>query len=193
MNAALAQLGRPQRTPAECRAMIGYGLHQFAEAALGPEHVDLTDVLVRRMVAYYLDHCLLKTTAYGGMNDTIETLSQRGVRLAVLTNKNQTPAEIITRHYFGDVPFDPIVGAADGRTTKPDPTTTLDILSQWNLAANEVLFVGDSETDVQTALNAGIRPIGCLWGFRSKNQLTAAGAEVLIDHPRQILDYLESY
>ena len=190
MNAALMQLGRPGRSSEECREMIGYGLRKFAEYALGPEHAELTDELVGRMAAYYLDHCLLKTTAYDGMNETIETLSRQGIRLAVLTNKNQRPSEIICRHYFGADTFDPIVGAIEGRKTKPDPTTTLDILSQWNLGADDVLFVGDSETDIQTALNAGIRSIGCVWGFRGRDQLNAAGADILIDHPRQILDYL---
>ena len=190
MNAALAQLGRPPHTSEQCRTMIGYGLHTFAEKALGPDHADQTDDLVERMATYYLDHCLVKTIVYEGMFDTIETLSEQGLKLAVLTNKNQKPAEIVTCHYFGHDAFDPIVGAAEGRKTKPDPTATLDILNQWNLSTSDVLFVGDSETDVQTARNAGIRSIGCLWGFRSKEQLTEAGVDILIEHPRQILDYL---
>ena len=93
-------------------------------------------------------------------------------------------------NYFGEQTFDPMVGADHGRKTKPDPTMALDILAQWNLNPAEVLFVGDSETDVQTALNAGLQCIGCLWGFRSKEQLIAAGADVLIDHPRQLMDSL---
>jgi phosphoglycolate phosphatase len=190
MNAALAQLGRPQHTPESCRTMIGYGLRTFAEQALGPDHVGLTDELMQRMVTYYLNHCLIKTSAYEGMKETIRALSQQGIQLAVLTNKNQTPAEIISRHYFGTDVFDPVVGAADERKSKPDPTTTLDILNQWDLGKNEVLFVGDSETDVQTAINAGLRCIGCLWGFRSKEQLREAGTEILIEHPRQILNYM---
>ena len=188
MNAALAQLGRPQHAPEQCRTMIGYGLHTFAEKALGPDHADLADDLVERMAAYYLDHCLIKTTAYDGMTETIERVSKQGLKLAVLTNKNQQPSEIITRHYFGDAVFDPIVGAAVDRKTKPDPTMALDILSQWNLGAGEVLFVGDSETDVQTAINAGLRCIGCVWGFRGEAGLREAGADILIDHPRQILE-----
>ena len=189
MNAALMQLGRPVRSQDECRAMIGHGLHKFAEGALGAEHVQLADALMTRMVDYYKDHCLLKTTVYPGVEEAIETLLGRGVRLAVLTNKNQASAEVITRHYFGDA-FDPIVGAADGRKVKPDPQTTLDIIKDWGLAADEVLFVGDSEADVQTAINAGVRCLACQWGFRSKDQLVEAGAEILIQQPRQILEFV---
>jgi phosphoglycolate phosphatase len=190
MNAALAQLGRPQRSPEACRKMIGYGLRRFAEQALGPEAIELTDELVTRMVEHYRDHCLEKTAPYEGMQDLIATLARQGIRLAVLTNKNQAPAAVITRHYFGTETFDPIVGAEEGRKVKPDPTTALDILNVWNLRADEVLFVGDGETDVQTAQNAGVRCIGCEWGFRSREQLTEAGADILIQHPGEILDYL---
>jgi phosphoglycolate phosphatase len=122
------------------------------------------------------------------MKQTVHVLSQRGFQLAVLTNKNQAPAEVISQHYFGHNTFDPIIGAAEGRTPKPDPTTTLEILQQWNLSPDEVLFVGDSETDVQTSINAGVCPVGCLWGFRSRDQLIEAGATILIHHPRELLN-----
>lgn len=191
MNAALAQLGRPARSPAECRAMIGHGLHTFAERALGEGHTHLTDALVTRMVEYYRDHCLLKTTAYDGMTEAITALRQRRIRLAVLTNKNQEPAEVISRHFFGADTFEPIVGAMPGRAAKPDPRTTLRILRQWKLEANEVAFVGDSEADVRTAIAAGVRCIACQWGFRSRRQLLAAGAHILIQRPAQILDHID--
>ena len=191
MNAALTQMARPARTAAECRAMIGHGLPVFAERALGAGHTRLADALVERMVDYYRDHCLLKTTAYDDMQETIAALRSRRVRLAVLTNKNQAPAEVISRHYFGDDTFDPILGAAPGRAVKPDPQTTLQILRQWKLEAAEVAFVGDSETDVQTALAAGIRCIACQWGFRSREQLLQAGAQILIRRPAQILDHID--
>lgn len=191
MNAALAQLGRSARSAAECREMIGHGLRTFAERALGDGQSHLTDDLVTRMVDYYRDHCLLKTTAYDGMKEVLAVLRQRRVRLAVLTNKNQAPAEVISRHYFGDDAFDPIVGAAVGRPVKPDPATTLQILRQWKLDADEAVFVGDSETDVQTAMAAGVRCIACEWGFRSREQLLCAGAEILIQQPLQILNHID--
>ncbi len=190
MNAALAQLGRPMQSRNQCRAMIGHGLHQFAERALGGEHVQLADELVLRVVDYYKDHCLLKTAPYPGMEELIQTLVKKDIRLAVLTNKNQVPAEAISRRYFGNDTFDPIVGAVDGRKAKPDPQTTLDILQLWGLSADEVLFVGDSEADVQTAIHANVKCLACEWGFRSGDQLRQAGANVLIQRPEQILDLL---
>ena len=170
--------------------MIGHGLQIFAARALGPEREELTDELVRTMVAYYQDHCLEKTRVYEGLDAVIAELAGRGVRLAVLTNKNQAPAEKITRHYFGETVFDPIVGAAPERTPKPDPQTTLEILRIWSLTSDEVLFVGDSEPDMQTAKAAGLKAVGCEWGFRSPEVLTEAGADVLVTAPQQILDLL---
>lgn len=190
MNAALAQLNRPTVSREQCREMIGYGLRKFAELALGPDHAEHADALVARMVAVYREHCLDKTVVYDGMADVIATLSDRGIRLAVLTNKNQSPAETITHHYFGADTFDIIVGAVDGRPAKPDPQTTLNILRRWNLGTDAVLFVGDSETDIRTARAAGVRGVGCEWGFRTKAQLLDAGADILIQHPAQILNQL---
>jgi len=191
MNAALAQVGRPARSAAECRQMIGHGLPAFAERALGAGYSHLTNALLTRMVDYYRDHCRLKTTAYDGMQEAMAALRRRRIRLAVLTNKNQAPAEVISGHYFGADTFDPIIGAAPGRPPKPDPQTTLEILRQWKLNANEVAFVGDSEADVQTAIAAGVRCIACQWGFRSPQQLLGAGAHILIARPAQILDHID--
>jgi len=185
MNAALSRLGFPARSTDECRQMIGFGLRRFAEKALGDEHTGLTDALMSCMVDHYKDHCLLKTAPYPDMESVVKTLSEKGFRLAVMTNKNQAPSEQITRHFFGCA-FDPIRGATGSRKVKPNPQTTLDILDGWGLEKHEAVFVGDSEIDVQTAANAGIRCVACQWGFRSRDQLLSAGAETIICRPEQL-------
>ena len=188
MNAALTRCGCPVRTPIECRQMIGSGVRMFAQRALPDDKKHLTDELFTKMIAYYHDHCLSKTKVYDGIKEVLTVLSERGIRLAVLTNKHQNPTDLIVRHYFGDETFAPVVGVVEGRKVKPDPTSTLEIIDDWGLKPDDVLYVGDSDVDIQTAKNAQIRCLGCLWGFRSKEQLIAAGAETLIEHPRQILD-----
>jgi phosphoglycolate phosphatase len=107
----------------------------------------------------------------------------------VLTNKNQKPAELVVRHFWGDDHFDPVVGFCEGRKVKPEPESTLAIIMQWHLAASEVIFFGDSEVDIQTAHAAGVKSVGCEWGFRVREQLLAAGADLLIQKPIQILDF----
>lgn len=188
MNAGLAALGCATRTPDECRQMIGNGLTKFAERAIGQQNVALRDRLLDAMKTHYRFNCLNKTHPYDGMPEVIETLRQKGLRLAVLTNKNQDPAEVITRHYFGDEAFDPVIGYAPDRPVKPNPQGVSDILRRWQLQPDEVILAGDSETDAETAANAKIRFIGCQWGFRTRKQLIEAGANILIDKPGRILD-----
>ena len=187
MNYGLRRFGCPERSRDDCRDMIGSGILKFAESALGPEYKHLAESLVEVMIEHYRDHCLVKTVPYPGFPDVLRTLHQMNIRLAILTNKNQQPAEVITRHFFGDI-FATIIGAKNGQKPKPDPQAALKILELWNLEPQEVLFVGDSEADIQTAEAANVRCVACEWGFRSKTQLLAAGAKMFIQHPKQILD-----
>lgn len=192
MNVGLASIGCATRRPDECRQMIGNGLTKFAERAIGPENVAQRDRLIERMKAHYRTHCCDKTRPYDGMPEVITALRQRNVRLAVLTNKNQEPSDAILRHYFGDDVFSPIIGYAPGRAVKPAPEGVIEILKAWGLPASEVVLGGDSETDAETAANAGIGFIGCVWGFRSRQQLVDAGATEVIDRPSQILECLDA-
>jgi phosphoglycolate phosphatase len=142
------------------------------------------------MVAYYQGHCLNKTSVYDGLMEVIGQMVKQGVRIAVLTNKNQLPTDLIVDHYFGAGTFAPVIGVSEGVKVKPDPTSVLKIIDDWGLSRDEVVYVGDSDVDIETAENAGIRCLACLWGFRSKEQLIAAGARILIERPEEILDYL---
>lgn len=190
MNYGLSRLGCPARRREECRRMIGNGLTKFAERALPENRRNLRDELLKIMVAHYQQHCLVETAPYKGISDVVEALRDKGIRLAVLTNKNQKPAELIIKRFWGEGIFDPVVGICEGRKVKPEPESTLEILEQWQLDASEVIFIGDSEVDIQTVHAAGVTGVGCEWGFRDKEQLLVAGAKILIQKPIQILDFL---
>ena len=189
MNYALTKLGCAGRNRDECRQMIGNGLTKFAERALPRDRMDLHGELLEIMVSHYQHHCLVKTAPYEGIRDVVRTLQDKEIRMAVLTNKNQKPAEAIIEHFWDNETFNPVVGMCDGRKVKPDPESTLEILGQWQLTASEVIFIGDSEVDIQTAISAGVTSAGCEWGFRDKEQLLAAGADTLIQKSIQILDF----
>lgn len=190
MNFALNELGCPARSAEDCRQMIGRGLRRFAYDALPDDKKDLCGQLVERMVQRYQQHCLEETYVYDGICQLLEELSRRGLRLGVLTNKKQAPTDRIIRHFFRDGLFDPVIGENDGRKVKPDPQTTLEIIAGWGLTRPEVLYAGDSDIDIQTAHAAGVQCVGCEWGFRSRRQLIDAGAEILIQRPQQLLDFL---
>jgi len=183
MNYALKTLGYRPHSRDLCRQMIGNGLKMFAQRAIGTDEPEKIEKLLDVMTVFYREHCLDKTRPYMNLKEVVLRLSEQGIRLAVLTNKNQDPAEIITNHCFGAGTFDPIVGYREGLKVKPDPQTTLDIIAGWGLQKDQVILVGDSEVDIQTAAAAGIAAVGVSWGFRGREALVAAGAKNIIDRP----------
>jgi phosphoglycolate phosphatase len=190
MNQALDHLGQPVRSRDECREMIGRGLPEFARTALPPEAVHLKDVLQRKMREIYLGICLNRTKPYAGICDVLSACQNRGIRLAVLSNKAHELTVRITEHYFGSETFCQILGQKENIKCKPDPEPVFVLLEKMDLKSAEVLYVGDSEVDVQTAHNAGVDCIAAGWGFRSIEVLQQAGAKIIIHQPLELLNYL---
>ena len=190
MNRALAVLGQPGRSKEECREMIGRGLADFARAAL-PEDADhLQDSLLREMREIYAGICLNKTHPYPGICDVLSACRKAGIRTAVVSNKAHEITVRIAEHYFGGEAFDEILGQKEGMKCKPDPEPMRFLLDKMALRADEVLYVGDSDVDVEMARNAGLDFVAVGWGFRSAEQLQKAGAKKIIDRPVELLDYL---
>lgn len=190
MNFALEKFGQKQLSQEECRVAIGKGAHAFVSGALPPDRQDLHDDVLGAMWQSYHDSNFAHSRIYEGMVETLDGLRQRGVGLAVVTNKDQAFAEKMLEQFFGAEAFDYIVGVAPDGIVKPDPTSTLKALGSMGILAQECLFIGDSDVDIKTAGAAGIRSVGVSWGFRSKGELEAAGADIIIDNPREILDLL---
>jgi phosphoglycolate phosphatase len=190
MNQALAYLGQPVRTRDECRDMIGRGLPEFARSALPPEADHLKDALVRKMKEIYLGICLNQTKPYDGIRDVLLACQQKGIRLGVLSNKAHDLTVRISEHYFGKETFCQILGQKENVKAKPDPEPVFLLLEKLALKPAEVLYIGDSEVDVQTAHNANIDCIAAGWGFRSIDILRQAGAKTIIDRPVKLLGYL---
>lgn len=190
MNFALKAVGQPVHSIEECRRMIGNGVRTFAERALGAEQQGLRDEVLEIMKARYRDKCFDNSELYNGIAETVIELRKMGIRLAVITNKDQDAAEKIVGHFFEKAVFECIKGVRGERTVKPDPWVTEEIISQMGLKPDDYLFIGDSEVDIETASGAGVRSVGATWGFRSRVELMAAGADILIDEPREILDLI---
>lgn len=192
MNYGLGDLGLEPISLEACRQMVGEGVVKFAERAIGPEHLDKRDRLLELMTTYYYNHCLQNTRPYEGMGEVVQVLLDKGVKLAVLTNKNHLPCVKIVEFLFGGGVFSPIIGMHPGRQRKPDPTSVFEILAAWSLGADEVLFVGDSDVDIQTARAAGVAVAGAAWGYRSVQVLKEAGAGLIIHRPKELLEVLKA-
>jgi phosphoglycolate phosphatase len=170
--------------------MIGNGVRTFARRAIPAEHQDLHGQVVDTMLAYYHEHCMDETCLYDGISDLVNALKSKGLKIAVVTNKDHHHAESVLDHYFPHGTFDYIVGVDENTPVKPDPKGTIRAMAKLKAGPGECLFVGDSDVDMQTGVNAGMRPIGVTWGFRDKDALVEAGAETVIDSPDELLNLL---
>ncbi|MCP4710194.1 MAG: HAD family hydrolase [Planctomycetes bacterium] len=193
MNFGLAKSGRPVHSVEACKQMIGSGIKVFAERALGADNQDLRDEVLLAMKGRYHDKCFEYSRLYEGIFDVVNKLRAGGIRLAVLTNKDQGDAERIIEHFFGAEAFEYVVGVVGNRGLKPDIGGTMRIIESMGLEREDFLLVGDSPQDIQTAAAAGIRSVGVSWGFRSREDLAEAGADMVIDGAGEILGLLDIF
>ncbi len=144
----------------------------------GTSQNELDDSLAK-FTAYYSAHKDIKTTPYPGIPELLKKLRSAGIHLCVLSNKPHEISVQIVRQYFGENTFDIIMGKSPDYPIKPDPTSCFYLMKKLGLEKNDVLYVGDSNVDMQTAKNAGLTKCGVCWGFRSEAELTAEGADYL--------------
>ena len=131
---------------------------------------------------YYLEHCMDKTAPYAGIAELLGKISKAGIAIAVASNKFQSATTPMVKHYFPDTPFVAVLGQRDGIPTKPDPSIVEDILKISGIDKNDVLYVGDSAVDMQTARNAGVTAVGVTWGFRPRTELEAENPRFIVDN-----------
>jgi 2-phosphoglycolate phosphatase len=191
VNAALALRKLPPRTTEEVRAFIGNGVRNLMKRALpqGTSEEEI-DAALADFKSHYAQHLCEKTVPYEGIAEMLDVLKQRGIKLAVLSNKLDAATKQLMTQYFPEK-FDIVYGERDGIPRKPDPTSCREIIQQFGIPAEQILYIGDSGVDMQTAKNAGLYAVGATWGFRDRSVLEQNGADVLIDHPKQLLDVLD--
>lgn len=190
VNYGLEQLGCPTHSYEKYKKMVGNGAKKLCERALPDSKKDKAVELHRLFSEYYGSHYLDKTKLYDGMKETLELLSKNGVILAVATNKPEKFALEIIWKLLPDIDFVKVLGGVDNRPTKPDSAILIEIFSALPDEENEVYMIGDSNVDIQTAKNAGIKSIGCTWGFRGRAELEAEGADFIADKPSDISDHI---
>ncbi|WP_312280510.1 HAD family hydrolase [Oscillibacter sp.] len=186
-NHVCAQNGWPTFTSGEIRHMVGNGIPKLAERFTpeGERSPERMAESVRRFMEYYDAHKMDETAPYPGMLEAMVALRKAGIKLAVFSNKADDFCPALVRHYFGDV-FDAVRGKREGIPAKPDPTGVFALLSALGVSAAETVYVGDSDVDVLTGHNAGLRVCGVTWGFRDREELMCAGAELLADDAERL-------
>ncbi len=188
----LKRLNLPAHTKDEYRMFVGNGITRLVERSLPESLRDPGYVANAREIfrEYYQAHIDLETLPYPGIPELLDELANRGVKVAVASNKYDAGTKKLISSFFSSVHFSAVFGQREGIPPKPDPQVVWDILEIAGTAASEVLYVGDSGVDVTTARNAGIESIGVTWGFRSREELEESGASHIVDAPDRIPDYL---
>ena len=187
-NRALLQMGRPARTEDEVKSFIGNGARLLCNRLVGLDApAETVDQCLKLFQADYNIHLNDNTAPYPGVIDMLKTLRDNGVACAVVSNKYDAATRAICRLHFGDL-IPVAIGEGNGISKKPCPDGTNKALELMGVSAQEALYVGDSDTDVETAHNANLFCVGVTWGFRSRQVLEMAGAESIIDSPDELLD-----
>jgi len=190
VNGALEDFGLSGHRIEAYRQMIGDGTARLIERALPAEKQDLRDEVLATAQRYYNRNCLEKCRLYDGVAETVMKLRDQGIRLAVLTNKDQYPAKRIIEHFFGLELFEYIIGVTGDGPVKPDGKATKQLVESMGLEPNDFLFVGDSGVDADTAAAAEIQFVGVSWGFRGRGELVKHNADIIIDMPEELLNLL---
>ena len=180
--------GWPEHTPEEFKKMVGHGIPNLVKQ-FSPEECRSSLLLLNTLAQfseYYGQHNLDKTAPYPGIPEMLEALRERGVRLAVYSNKADEFSRAIVEQVFPGA-FDLIRGKLPGVPMKPDPTGVQGVLEELGASPEHTLFVGDSDVDIHTAHNGKMAACGVTWGFRGREELEQAGAEYLADTPQELL------
>ena len=192
MNRTLKRLGFPPRTVGECKYLVGDGVEAFARRSLPEAHRDAPTIAkcIAGIREEYSKRWAEKTHPYKGIPELLDALTQRGVRMTVLSNKPHDFTRLMVAELLPHWQFDLVWGEGPDTPRKPDPGGAIAMARKLGIESGEFLYVGDTNTDMQTANAAGMYAVGALWGFRTAEELLANGAKVLVESPLDLLDLL---
>jgi len=191
LNHALHASNLPTHSHDAVRGFIGNGARVLIERGTPAGSGDsLIEVVEQAFKAHYDLHWPAGTIAYDGIANLLETLQSQGHELAVLSNKPHPFTEAMVARLFPTIRFAVVLGQRIGIPHKPDPTGALEIAATLGLPPAQCCVIGDSTMDIETALNAGMRPVAVTWGFHDRERLIAAGATSLADDPAALMSVI---
>ncbi len=194
IDGALRRNGFPSHPPERYPAFVGHGLRNAGWQALPAEargDETMVEKMYRDILDLYRDEPAGRTRMYNGIGEALGFLHAGGYRLVIITNKDLEIAEVVIESCLPRALFDIIIGVDGDTPPKPDPTGSLRALKVLGLKAEEVILIGDSDVDLATAGAAGFSSAAVSWGYRSVEQLRAAGAGRIIWSPEEIVSIVE--
>jgi phosphoglycolate phosphatase len=192
MNHALALNGYPRHPVDSYRDRVGWGIRVLAEKSLPADQLTSESIerCINDMKQYYGQHPADHTILFDGIGDLLTDLTRAGVFLSVVSNKPHALVVQVVDQVLADWSFVSVYGDRPDFAMKPNPQTALAAAREMGVQPAQVLFVGDSDIDIATAIAAGMYPVGVTWGFRTSGELRAAGAREVIDHPRELIELI---
>lgn len=194
-NEALSTYGFESYSVEEYKMMVGDGARKLILRMLENHQIEpsfFQDIYDKYIEVYQIKGTN-KTAPYDGINSLLSYLDASGIQSAVLSNKPHHDTQQIIAHYFPNHHFTKVYGKLDGYPTKPNPKKLNELIDELAVSKCEVLYVGDTLTDMQTAMNASLDKVGVLWGFRTIKELKQGNPEYLISHPKEMIDILKGF
>lgn len=191
MNKVLTKKNYTTYTYEVYKTFVGSGLKNLVIKALPSEASTEKEVdkSVKEMLEIYSKNCTNKTVPYDGVIDLLQELEKLNLKISILSNKEDSLTKKVASTILPDI-FSPVLGLKEEALKKPNPTVALQIAKEIEVNPEEIIFVGDSDVDMQLAKNAGFLPIGVFWGFRSKQELIENGAATVLEAPLDLLKLL---
>lgn len=189
-NYALSELGFPEHDVEKYKYFVGNGIPKLIERILPSGSSDeVKKMTYDKFSSYYGCHMNDKTRPYSGVLDFLARIKRDNITTVVVTNKSHEFAEVIVQRYFGKL-IDRTYGSIEGFPKKPDPYWVNKAISDFHIEKENIIYVGDSGVDMETAVNAGLLACGVTWGFRTKEELIAHGAEVICSSCEEITSHI---
>ncbi len=189
-NYALEHLGYPTHSLTAYPFMVGNGVRRLIERAQPDASPEEVEKLMAVFKEHYDKHNTDTSKPYDEIPELLRELTNRGIAVAVASNKYQEAVNKIINHFFPDIPFVSVQGQIEGRSVKPDPSIVFAILNDHPTPKSEVLYVGDSAVDINTARRACVENVGVTWGFSPVSHLRKAFADHIVSTPSEILNFV---
>lgn len=193
VNETLKEMELSPITDKECESFVGNGAKVLMECSLraaGEENLDRLNEAMERYGRIFDANCTYHVTSYDGVEEMLGRLKESGIRLGVLSNKPHQQTVKVVREIFGEDILDCVQGQQETVARKPDPAGVFRLMEKMQVTEEECLYVGDSEVDIRTGRNAGVKTVSVTWGFRTREELEAAEAGTIIDIPGELLQYV---
>lgn len=191
LNRVLKKHGYSEKSLEDYTNNIGQGLYQLTIDSLdNKESKEVVDKIYEGLIQDYAENYLVDTKEYLGISDLLNDLVLNDILIGVNSNKKDEFTKDIVSTIFKDIPFTLVLGDRVNINKKPDPYSANEIIAEMNLAKSETVYIGDTDHDMQTAINAGIDSIGVTWGYRSKEVLINSGAKYTVDSVEELKNLL---